>query len=69
MGIRIISYNGRVFSGLITDDRLVPDPRNVVVNFRREFENLLHLTMLLGPQEEWLSPEAATIVHEWIEEE
>ncbi|NBB93996.1 MAG: wax ester/triacylglycerol synthase family O-acyltransferase [Gammaproteobacteria bacterium] len=69
MGISIISYDGQVFSGLITDNRLVPDPRNVVVNFRREFENLLHLTMLLGPEVETLSPEDAELVHQWIEEE
>jgi len=69
MGISIISYNGQVFSGLITDNRLVPDPRNVVSNFRREFENLLHLTMLLGPQDAPIPPEAAELMHEWIEEE
>lgn len=69
MGISILSYNGKVFSGLITDNRLVPDPRNIVVNFRREFENLLHLTMLLGPQEDWIPPEAAELVHEWIDQE
>lgn len=69
MGISIISYNGKVFSGLITDNRLVPDPRSVVANFRREFENLLHLTMLLGPQEGPVPPEAAELMHEWIEEE
>ncbi len=69
MGISIMSYNGRVFSGLITDNRLVPDPRSVVVNFRREFENLLHLTMLLGPQEGPVGPEAADLVHQWIEED
>lgn len=69
MGISIISYNGKVFSGLITDNRLVPDPQNVVVNFSREFENLLHLAMLLGPQEEPPAPEMAEMVHEWIDEE
>lgn len=69
MGISILSYNGRVFSGLITDQHLVPDPRSVVVNFRREFENLLHLTMLLGPRDGPVPPEAADLVHDWIEEE
>ncbi|WP_376696096.1 WS/DGAT/MGAT family O-acyltransferase [Wenzhouxiangella sp. EGI_FJ10305] len=69
MGISIISYNGKVFSGLITDNRLVPDPQNVVVNFSREFENLLHLAMLLGPQAEPPEPEMAEMMHEWIDEE
>ncbi|WP_376690858.1 WS/DGAT/MGAT family O-acyltransferase [Wenzhouxiangella sp. EGI_FJ10409] len=68
MGISIISYNGQVFSGLITDNRLVPDPHKVVVDFRREFENLLHLTMLLGPQDGPIPPEAAELMHEWIDE-
>lgn len=67
MGISIISYNGKVFSGLITDDHLVHDPHGVVANFRREFENLLHLTMLLGPMEGPVPPEAAEMVHEWID--
>jgi len=68
MGISILSYNGKVFSGLITDNCQVPDPHNVVINFGREFENLLHLTMLLGPQDEPPGPEAAEMVHEWIDE-
>ncbi|MEE4304420.1 MAG: wax ester/triacylglycerol synthase family O-acyltransferase [Wenzhouxiangella sp.] len=69
MGISIISYNGKVFSGLITDNRLVPDPSSVVANFRREFENLLHLTMLLGPEAGTISPEDAELVHEWVDED
>src|SRR5690625_5249521 len=48
MGISILSYNGKVFSGLVADHNLVPDPQNVVLNFRTEFENLLHWVMLLG---------------------
>jgi len=36
-------------------------------NFQIEFDNLLHLTMLLGPQEGWVSPEMADSIHEWIE--
>jgi hypothetical protein len=67
MGISIMSYNGRVYSGLITDDRLVPDPDNVVGSFNREFDNLLHLTMLLGPQDGPIDPQDAEIVHEWID--
>lgn len=68
MGISIISYNGQVFTGLITDNKRVPDPHSVTVYFKREFENLLHLTMLLGPQESPLEPAVADLVHDWIEE-
>ena len=68
MGISIISYEGKVFCGLITDNKRVPDPQRVMVNFRAEFENLLHLTLLLGPQEGWVSPDMADLVHEWIDD-
>jgi len=67
MGISIISYENKVFCGLITDHKRVPDPQVVMQNFQIEFDNLLHLTMLLGPQEGWVSPEMADSIHEWIE--
>jgi diacylglycerol O-acyltransferase / wax synthase len=69
MGISIISYNGQVFCGLITDNKLVPDPDQVMLNFREEFDNLLHLTLLMGPQEGWVSPDMADMIHEWIDGE
>ncbi len=67
MGISIISYEGQVFCGLITDNKLVPDPDQVMQNFHVEFDNLLHLTMLIGPQEGWVSPELVDDVHQWID--
>ncbi|MBB6086062.1 WS/DGAT/MGAT family O-acyltransferase [Wenzhouxiangella marina] len=67
MGISIISYNGQVFCGLISDKKRVPDPSSVMRHFELEFENLLHLTMLLGPQEGWVSPDMADSVHAWID--
>lgn len=68
MGISILSYNGRVFSGMITDHKLVPDPQRVVDRFQAEFENLLHLVMLLGPDGAG-SPEVGEgLVHEWMVE-
>jgi diacylglycerol O-acyltransferase / wax synthase len=33
-----------------------------------EFDNLLHLTMLLGPQDGWVSPDMAELMHEWIDD-
>lgn len=68
MGISIISYNDKVFCGLMTDNQLVPDPETVMQNFCIEFENLLHLTMLIGPQTGRVHPETADLVHGWIEE-
>jgi len=48
MGVSILSYNGSVQFGLITDAGRVPDPERVIANFRPEFERLL-LTVLMEP--------------------
>ena len=58
MGISILSYNGQVFFGLITDRKLVPEPQRVIDRFRAEFEKLLYLGMMLpleGRPEETLA--------------
>jgi hypothetical protein len=47
VGISILSYNGQVFFGLITDRRLVPDPEAIIRCFRPEFDKLLYLGMML----------------------
>lgn len=41
MGVSILSYNGGVQFGLITDAGRVPDPENVIAHFRPEFDRLL----------------------------
>ena len=48
MGLSILTYNGKVQFGLITDAGLVPDPHNVIDRFAEEFEKLVMLT-LMGP--------------------
>ncbi len=48
MGLSILTYNGKVQFGLITDAGLVPDPENVINRFGEEFETLV-LQTLLGP--------------------
>jgi WS/DGAT/MGAT family acyltransferase len=48
MGVSILSYDGGVRFGLITDRRLVPDPERIVARFRPEFEKLL-LALLMEP--------------------
>jgi diacylglycerol O-acyltransferase / wax synthase len=59
MGISILSYNGRIHFGVITDEGLVPDPGRIVELFQREFDRLMWLTLMspwgidieaLGPQ-------------------
>jgi diacylglycerol O-acyltransferase / wax synthase len=46
MGISILSYNGRIHFGVITDVGLVPDPNRIVGLFRGEFDKLMWLTLM-----------------------
>lgn len=48
MGVSILTYNGRVQFGLITDAGLVPDPQSIIDRFGDEFEKLVFMT-LMGP--------------------
>jgi WS/DGAT/MGAT family acyltransferase len=47
MGVSILSYNGQIFFGLMTDRKLVNDPAKIIDRFSSELENLLHLAMML----------------------
>ena len=49
MGISILSYDGAVHFGLITDAKLVPDPELIINRFASEFEKLL----LIALMEDW----------------
>jgi WS/DGAT/MGAT family acyltransferase len=46
MGISILSYNGKVYFGLITDRKIIPRPAEVIQHFGSEFEKLLYLTLM-----------------------
>jgi len=46
MGVSIISYNGAVHFGLITDRALCPDPENISGRFGAEFEKLVLVTLM-----------------------
>lgn len=48
MGVSILSYDGKVQFGLVTDRHFVPDPGRIVGRFATEFEKLL-LTVLMEP--------------------
>jgi WS/DGAT/MGAT family acyltransferase len=48
MGVSMLSYDGRVQFGLITDRGLCPDPERVIERFAPEFEKLV-LGTLLSP--------------------
>ena len=47
LGISILSYNGKVFFGLIADRRLVAEPSAIISRFNAEFEKLLYLGLML----------------------
>jgi diacylglycerol O-acyltransferase len=47
LGISILSYDNKVFFGLISDHRLLPEPAAVISRFRKEFEKLLYLGLML----------------------
>ena len=47
MGVSILSYSGKVFFGLMTDRKLVPDPHSIISEFAPELERLLKLGMML----------------------
>jgi WS/DGAT/MGAT family acyltransferase len=46
MGISILSFNGNVQFGLMTDAALVPDPEAIVDHFKPEFEQLLYFVLM-----------------------
>lgn len=59
MGISVLSFNGQVQFGLMTDAAVIPDPDAVIARFGEEFEQLLYYTLM----ESWgdASPETMTI--------
>jgi hypothetical protein len=49
LGLSILSYNGKVYFGVIGDGKRVRDPDAIVQRFAREFEKL----MLIALMEAW----------------
>jgi WS/DGAT/MGAT family acyltransferase len=56
IGVSILSYNGKVQFGLVTDRHFVTDPEKIVSRFQPEFEKLVY-ALLLEPWEELRSSE------------
>ncbi len=52
MGVSILSYAGGVQFGLIVDEKLVPEPQDIIDRFAPEFDKLVWLTLMMpwGPQ-------------------
>jgi WS/DGAT/MGAT family acyltransferase len=46
MGVSILSFNGMVQFGLITDAQMVPDPEAIIARFRPNFEQLLYHVLM-----------------------
>lgn len=46
MGLSILSYDGKIQFGVITDAGLVPDPERLVSRFHDEFTRLMWLTLM-----------------------
>jgi WS/DGAT/MGAT family acyltransferase len=65
VGVSILSYNGKVQFGLVTDRHFVSDPESIVSRFRPEFEKLLY-ALLLEPWGELRTPEE---IQQSLEEE
>jgi WS/DGAT/MGAT family acyltransferase len=47
VGVSILSYGGGVQFGLITDQKLCPQPQQIIDRFEPEFEKLLMVTLML----------------------
>ena len=63
VGVSIISYNGAVQFGVITDHGLCPDPERVIARFGPEFEKLVLTTLLCRwPRDGDLDSEEAAAV-------
>lgn len=52
LGISILSYQGKVYFGLMADGNCLPKPKRVIRRFRPEFEKLLYATLM----EDWQQP-------------
>jgi hypothetical protein len=58
VGISILSYDGGVQFGLVTDKKLCAQPQAIIDRFAPEFENLLY-AVLLAPWDEEVDPKLA----------
>jgi WS/DGAT/MGAT family acyltransferase len=58
VGVSILSYNGGVQFGLVTDKAVCTEPQKIIEGFAPEFERLVY-AMLLAPWDEKLDPAVA----------
>ena len=65
VGVSILSYNGAVQFGLITDHNFIPDPEAVTPLFRAEFDKMLTALLL----HDWAQPFDADALEQSLEAE
>ncbi|MFN3565287.1 MAG: WS/DGAT domain-containing protein, partial [Burkholderiaceae bacterium] len=58
VGVSILSYDGGVQFGLVTDKKLCAEPQDIIDRFAPEFEKLVYALLLL-PWEEYVDPDLA----------
>jgi diacylglycerol O-acyltransferase / wax synthase len=46
MGVSILSYNGMVQFGLVTDAQMAPDPEAIIAHFRPQFDQLVYYVLM-----------------------
>ena len=64
LGLSILSYNGKVYFGVIGDGLRVQDPDAIVQRFGAEFEKLVLIALMEDWDEEFDAPgAAATLAH------
>jgi diacylglycerol O-acyltransferase len=63
MGISILSYDGQVFFGVITDRKLVPEPHDIIEKFRPEIDKLVYLSLMIPVNE----PDSPRLAEEFIQ--
>ncbi|NWF81962.1 MAG: wax ester/triacylglycerol synthase family O-acyltransferase [Chloroflexi bacterium] len=51
LGISILSYNGEVQLGILTDAGIIPDPERIVTAFHQEMDELIGLARQVNPVE------------------
>jgi WS/DGAT/MGAT family acyltransferase len=63
LGLSILSYNGKVHFGLISDAKLIPDPRAVIQRFGAEFDKLVYLALMSDWEQELNSVAAEALMN------
>lgn len=67
LGLSILSYNGQVHFGMISDAKLVPDPDDVIRRFASEFEKLVLITLMEDWDADITSDGAATTLAKYAD--